>query len=99
MLIGVLFARVNIEEFKNKGIKTESLLFFSSIAKNENFSKYKIKVNKCSEEQLRDDLISQIYICSLICDKKFELYKKGLLSAIVGFCVFMLMIVIGVAAF
>lgn len=99
MLISVLFARVNIETFKAKGLKTDSLLFFSSIAKNKSFLEYRNKVNVCSAEQLKDDLISQIYICSLICDKKFELYKKGLLAVIVGFNVFVLVIVIGLVAF
>ena len=99
MLVGVLLARVNIKEFKNKGVNTDSLLFFSSIAQNKNFSKYRDKVNECSKQQLREDLICQIYICSLICDKKFKLYKKGLLFAIVGFGVFVLMIVIGAVAF
>lgn len=99
LLIGVLFARVNPEKFGTRGVKTDSILFFSCISKNKTLSKYRVKVNKCSREQLRDDLMSQIYICSLICDKKFVLYKNGLVLSIIGFSVFVLMMVIGVVAF
>ena len=99
MLISTLFARVNSKAFKKKNVKTESILFFSSIAQNESFPKYLTKVRECSDAQLKEDLISQIYICSLICDKKFGLYKCGLLFSAIGFSLFVLMMSIGVAVF
>ena len=99
MLISTLFARVNSKAFEKKNIKTESILFFSSIAQNESFPKYLTKVRECSDAQLKEDLISQIYICSLICDKKFGLYKCGLLFSAIGFSLFVLMMSIGVAVF
>lgn len=99
LLVSVLFARINPTEFQNRAVKSDSVLFFSSIAKNKSFLKYKAKVRKCSKEQLMEDLVSQIYICALICDKKFRLYKKGLLYSIIGFCTFMFMMIVGVAVF
>ena len=99
MLISTLFARVNSKAFKKKNVKTESILFFSSIAQNESFPKYLTKVRECSDAQLKEDLICQIYICSLICDKKFGLYKCGLLFSVIGFSLFVLMMSIGVAVF
>lgn len=72
LFMGVLFARVNPTEFEDRGVKGDSLIFFSSFAKNKTLSKYRGKLRKCSSEQMNDDIISQIYICSLICDKKFD---------------------------
>ena len=96
LLIGVLVARVNPAEFSEKGVKTDSLIFFTSIAANNSLAKYRDKIKKCSSEQLDDDIISQIYICSLICKKKFELYKKGLIISLAGFAIFVIMAIIGV---
>ena len=96
LLIGVLVARVNPAEFSEKGVKTDSLIFFASIAANKSLAKYRGKIKKCSSEQLEDDIISQIYICSLICEKKFALYKKGLIISLAGFAIFAIMTIIGV---
>ena len=96
LFMGVLFARVNPTEFEDRGVKGDSLIFFSSIAKNKTLSKYRGKLRKCSAEQMNDEIISQIYICSLICDKKFSLYKKGLICSLIGFIVFLIMAIIGV---
>ena len=68
--ITVLFARVNPNEFSNRGIKSDSLIFFSSIVKHKSLSSYKQKLEKCETVQMEEDLISQIYICSIICDKR-----------------------------
>lgn len=96
LLIGVLVAKVNPAEFSEKGVKTDSLIFFTSIAANNSLAKYRDKVKECSYEQLDDDIISQIYICSLICKKKFKLYKKGLIISLAGFAIFVIMTIIGV---
>ena len=42
-----------------------------------------------------EDLISQIYICSIICDKKFKYYKLGLFLASIGSILFAVLILIG----
>lgn len=95
-LIEVLFARIDTNEFENRGIKKDSLIFFSAIAQNPNLSKYREKLKKYDSEQMKDDIISQIYICALICDKKFSLYKKGLVCSLLGFGIFMFLVIIGV---
>ena len=95
LLIEVLFARVDPEEFKNRGVRGDSLIFFSSIAQNCTLSQYRGKLQNCSPEQMKEDFISQIYICSLICDKKFALYKKGFICSIIGLCSLILMMIIG----
>ena len=93
--ITVLFARVNPNEFSNRGIKSDSLIFFSSIAKHKTLSSYKQNLEKCDAVQINDDLISQIYICSIICDKKFKYYKWGLLLASIGSILFVVLFVVG----
>ena len=95
-LIKVLIARIDTNEFERRGIKKDSLIFFSTIAQNSNLSKYREKFKKYNSEQMEDDIISQIYICALICDKKFSLYKKGLECALWGFGLFMIMVIIGI---
>lgn len=91
----VLFARVNPDKFYNRGIKSDSLIFFSSIAKHKSLSSYKRDLEKCGTKQMDEDLISQIYICSIICDKKFKYYKLGLFLASIGSILFAVLILIG----
>lgn len=91
----MLFARINLNEFSDRGIKSDSLIFFSSIAKYNTLLSYKKHLEKCEIEQLNDDLISQIYICSIICDKKFKYYKRGLLLTSIGSLLFVTLFVIG----
>lgn len=91
----VLFARVNPNEFSNRGIKSDSLIFFSSIAKHKSLSSYKRDLEKCEAKQMEYDLISQIYICSIICDKKFKCYKLGLLFSSIGIALFVGLFAIG----
>ena len=91
----VLFARVNPDKFYNRGIKSDSLIFFSSIAKHKSLSSYKRDLEKCGTKQMDEDLISQIYICSIICDKKFKYYKFGLFLASIGSILFAVLILIG----
>ncbi len=94
-LAGVLFARVNMMDYKELGSNYDSLIFFSSIAKNQTFSIFQRKIKACNRKQMDNDYASQIYICSLICDKKFGLYKNGLIFVIIGFTVFTIMLIIG----
>jgi len=94
-LIRVLIPKKNPELFKEKGVIVDSVIFFQSIAKNKTFQEYKSKVLDYTDENLCDDIISQIYICSNICDKKFDNYKKGLILSLCGFAIFAVMIIIG----
>lgn len=93
--IAALFARININEFSDRGIKSDSLIFFSSIAKHKSLSLYKQNLEKCEASQMEEDLITQIYICSIICDKKFKYYKLGLFLVLIGIVLFVMMILIG----
>ena len=93
----VLFARINSDGFSDRGIESESLIFFSSIAKHKTLLSYKQNLEKCEESRINDDLISQIYICSIICDKKFKYYKRGLILTSIGTVFAVILFFIGLA--
>ncbi|WP_313559372.1 Pycsar system effector family protein [Ruminiclostridium cellobioparum] len=95
-LVRVLLVRTNTKEFKERGLKSDSMIFFSSIARNKTFREYKVKIENCSESDIREDLISQIYVCSQICNMKFKNYKIGLILSIIGFVSFSILLFIGV---
>ena len=95
-LIGVLKARIGRNDHDARGVRGGSLIFFASIAKHKTLDAYKAKLENCSDEQLDDDMIAQIYICSVICQKKFDLYKKGLNCTVVGFFAFAVLTIVGV---
>lgn len=95
LLFRVLIPRIDPKEYSNRGIQQESLLYFSSISKFKTLSAYKQKLVECTADKMQDDLISQIYICSLICDKKFKNYKYGLFITLTGFSLFMALAIIG----
>lgn len=94
-LVGVLKARIGRKDYTARGVRGGSLIYFGAIAKCKTLDAYKIKLESCSDEQLCDDLISQIYTCSVICQKKFDLYKKGLTNTLIGLFAFAILAVIG----
>jgi len=95
-LLRVLIPKTNSLTFKNREVISDSLVFFSSIAKNNSFLIYKEKLESCSEERFLDEIASQIYVCSVICDNKFRSYRIGLYLSVIGLLLFALMITIGV---
>lgn len=82
-LILSIFAHININEFDNMGIITDSLIFFGSISKID-FDEFKFRYNNLNSKDIQEELISQIYINSKIASNKFSNYNKGLHDLIVG---------------
>ena len=95
-LLRVLIAKTNVRRLANKGVIGQSFTFFSSIARQKSLQDYKTKLMNCFENDWINEIISQIYICSLICDKKFRSYKIGLILSVIGFALFVAMMIIGV---
>jgi ABC-type multidrug transport system fused ATPase/permease subunit len=93
-LIKSLTASIKIEEFSKRGIFTDSRIFFSTIANNPTFAAYDKKLSDTDEGLFLKDLKSQIYICSIICDRKFRNYNRGLYLSMIGIGVLMLLAVI-----
>lgn len=72
-----LKARLSSEVFDESGLKTNSLMFFETIAKR----KYVDFVNdqkNLSEEEINNQIDSQIFINSKICQTKFKHYNIAL---------------------
>lgn len=94
-LFRVLVPKVDTELYKEEGLQSDSLMFFSTISKNKSYKNYKAKLEKCNNINWRNDIISQIYLCSKICTQKFEHYKRGLYLTLIAFISFISMMVIG----
>lgn len=93
-LCGVLIAKTS-ETAKGLNM-TNSRIFFSGICKHGNYEVYKEKFYKMSEQELLDELIAQIYINSDIASKKYSKYNKGVKWTIIGFGLFVVIILIGI---
>lgn len=87
LLIMALKGKVNSKVYKEHRLETNSLLFFGSIAKM-NYCEYKEKCQKQGNGQFLNDINSQIYINSKICDYKFKLYNYSIKLLIISFIVF-----------
>ena len=71
-----------------------SLLFFGTISNFSSVDEYKTKIEECDEKQYIEDLIGQIYICSLVCRKKFDHYENGLIISTAGVVLYCLLSII-----
>ena len=76
-LITALKAKIDIEKYKQQGLTINSLMFYGSISKME-YDEFMNKSKKQNDESKLNDIYSQIYINSKICNKKFENYNLGL---------------------
>ncbi|WP_408869026.1 Pycsar system effector family protein [Brochothrix campestris] len=77
-LMRALKGRIDIEEFEEDEIITDSLMHFQTIG-NQEFKDFTQKIEDETPEKIKEDLLSQIYINSKICTKKFKLYNNGIL--------------------
>jgi hypothetical protein len=98
-LLMVLFANTNCGDKNQDGLESDSKIFFGSISKNVNFKQYKEKLYTYSEEDYLNDIISQIYINSIICNEKFENYKRGMKISIIGFLAFVFIWGLGIIVY
>ena len=76
-ILNTLSGRVSSSDFKEPGLTTESLVFFGSISSME-YKVCKKSLRNQSEEEIINDLMSQLYVNSKICAIKFESYNKAL---------------------
>jgi hypothetical protein len=87
--LSALYGRVNLKNIKNKNLIKHSLIFFGTISTME-YHVYKNQILNQRLDSRVDDLLSQIYINSVICSKKFKLYNQGLMSM----SIFMLLVIV-----
>lgn len=69
--------KANYQIDKNTELNKNSTLFFYTIGQND-FLDFKKRVNNSTSYGLEQDYLSQIYINSKICTKKFNFYNCGL---------------------
>ncbi len=77
-LLKVLNGRIDENEFNQEGLEIDSLFFFGTISK-KSFNTFKDQINDAAYNS-DNDLLSQIYINSVIAQGKFKYYNKALKS-------------------
>lgn len=88
-----LKGRIDSKTYQQAGLKTDSNIFFSSIA-SKSFQTFESESNNGDEATYLNDLNSQIYINSKIVDKKFKHYNKSLFWMFISLGIFILYIII-----
>ena len=85
-LVSVLIGNTDYGKFKQEELEKKSSFFYGSIA-GMNYKDYKEKLLN-SQYNSTNDLISQIYVKSVICKSKFDNYKFGLRNMVYFLCMF-----------
>lgn len=98
-LFQVLFPKIEFDDLKQDDIELDSKIFFNCISKNVSYKEYKEKMMNYSEDEHLNDIISQIYSNSIICSRKFNNHKIGLVIASCSFLGFLIMWGIGIIVY
>lgn len=77
LLLSALSGRIAPLNYREAGLTTKSLIFFGHISKMKYWS-YKTALHNQSADAAINDLISQLYINSKICQTKFTAYNNAL---------------------
>lgn len=75
-LCQVLYARLNSKKYIHLS-DYKSNIYFADIVSCE-IDSYRSTIKSLDEEELKDDLTKQIYICADICNQKFICYTDGM---------------------
>ena len=73
-----------------------SRIFFAGIRKSGSYNTYNQRFYSMSKEDLLNDLIEQIYINADIASTKYARYNLGLKRTIIGFVLFVALLLIGI---
>lgn len=93
--ICVLFPRTNIPSGSlNESFINKSNIYFDTIA-DMSYTTFADNWKQINEESYENELVSQIYNCSIICKKKFQYFRK---SIILTGLFFLSIIILGVLA-
>ena len=95
----ILSIRAKTDIGNEYGLITDSLIYYKTIAANSNYKEYEEKMNKLNQNILKKEIISQIYINSEICTKKFKNYNIGIKYSIIGITIFLILIIVGYLAY
>lgn len=83
-----LRAKLNPRVYKERGLITNSYLYFDSIA-NREYLDFKKEQDDLSQQQLNDQIDSQIFINSKICQFKFIQYNQTLKKCAISLIIFL----------
>ena len=92
--ISVLTAKIDCNDRKQTKLDLNSKIFFGTIA-SQSYNEYEKKLIGLNEKDYLNDIISQIYINSIICNNKFKKYNMGLRFSLIGFITFIVLWGIG----
>lgn len=76
-LLSALSGRIDSSIYAEDGLRTESLIFFGSISKMK-YIDFEANFSKQSKDTAINDITSQLYINSKICQTKFVAYNNAL---------------------
>ena len=88
-----LRARLDPKIFSESNLETNSVLFFESIA-NKKFTDFILAQGNLDEAQLNNDIDSQVFINSKICQLKFKHYNLALKYSKFGFALGLLYLIL-----
>lgn len=95
IFVSVLFARTSEKSIGNNKKEEKSLIFFKGIMKVGSFNRYKQRFYEMNNEELLDYLIEQIYINADIANNKYDKYNCGILFTILGFVLYIVLLLAG----
>jgi len=87
----VLYAQLSNTKYQCPS-EYKSNLYFGDIVSFE-IDSYRSTIKSLGEEELRDDLSMQVYICAAICNQKFMYYTDGM--KYMGLGVILILILLG----
>lgn len=94
LVVGLLFLVLTITaRVKSSG---NSAIYFGHIAQLKDAEAYKERIFSTSKEELLEDILTQIYINSGICNKKYKHYNRGLKLTVIGFVMLVIVLVVSV---
>ena len=76
-LLIALKGSISLDEYNEEGLTIESNIFWGSVSKKK-YKDFRREVTNINENDLINDITSQIFINSKICNKKFKNYNKGI---------------------
>lgn len=89
-IIVSLIARISNRKFIMKRNEESSVLFFGDIERYPSVEAYRQTFIKTKTDQYLKDILSQIYINSCICSKKYRIYNLGTRISLVGMLLYIL---------
>lgn len=92
-IYSTLKGRIKQMTYKQQGLKTDSNIFFGSIA-TKTFQNFEAANNIDDDSLYLNDLNSQIFINANIVTRKFNYYNKSLLWMLISLTIFLMYIVI-----